>query len=561
METKQPLSTKLLHFSADNNELFILIKPVDGEITVQTLTSLLQSTNYRTLKVNVAGVQQAVQSFTHLAEKNKNKQINDAESIAIARRLHGQLTINVDPLKMAAKAVITSAYGGLPVTQQQLKQQMIDLGIIKGIIDKNINVLIETAQQAKPGSSFQATIAKGIHPIHGKDAMFKRLVETPRERLLKPQKNKDGSVDMRNLGQLITVKPGTKLMQKIPYTEGRDGLTITGEVMPHNKGKNLQLEIGENTTISEQDDNLLISTLSGIPKILNNGMKVDDVLVVNNVDVGYGHVNYEGSVIIQGDVCDGMKVKASGDITIAGFVESSQLACGGDLIVGKGIIGHKVEEGNNSYSCEVSADGSVTAHFSQYARITAGTEVNVKKQLLHCHVSSKGDINVFDESGNKGTILGGVLSTHGSIHAVSLGASAGSKTQIDLIGHYPNLMDQKQKINTCIQSDQLKLEKLIEAQRKVDILPNGEKKQSLDARLMLTKEEVKQHIIELTANLDNNKGELQQYFERAQVIVQKEMFNDVYINIGKDKFRSARNYGPTKVSIKEYKISTEPYKK
>lgn len=559
MENKQPLTTNLLRLSADKKELLLLITPVEDEVTVQSLTQLFQSSNYTDLKLNLTGLHEAVQSFTRLeTEKDRGAEL---ESIAIADRLHAELTVNFDPLKMTAKALIKSAYGGLPVTKEQLQLQISELGIIEGIIEKNINLLVEKSSNSKPGMSFQATIAKGKHPIHGTDSTFNRLVETPKERLLKPQKNKDGSVDMRNLGQLITVKPGTKLMQKIPYTEGRDGITVTGEIIPHTSGKDFNFEVGDNTEISAQDENILVATLSGIPKILNNGMKVDDVLVINNVDVSYGHVKYEGSVIIQGDVCDGMKVKATGDVTISGFIESAELECGGDLIVGKGVIGHKIEEGTHSYSCEVTAAGSVTAHFSQYSRITAGDEVNIKKQLLHCNVTCQGDINVCDDVGSKGTILGGILSTHGSIHAVSLGAMAGSKTQIDLTGDYPKLMDNKKQINNTIQSEQEKLQKLIDAQRKVDLLPNSEKKQTLDARLMLTKEEVKTHLTELKTNLDDNMGELQYYFEKAQVVIQKEMFNDVYINIGKDAFRSARNYGPTKVSIKESKITAEPYKK
>jgi len=556
---KQRLSTNLLRLSADKKELLLLITPVQDEVTVQTLTKLFRASKYTSLKLSTAGLNEAVQSFTRL--ETETERGAELESIAIADRLNAELTISFDPLKMIAKAVIKSAYGGVHATANNMQAQIDELEITEGIIEKNIALLIDKSSQAKPGSSFQATIAKGKHPIHGSDATLKRLVETPKERLRKPQKNEDGTVDMRNLGQLITVKPNTKLIQKIPCTEGRDGVNVVGDILPHTSGKDLTLEAGENTAISEQDENLLISTLAGVPKLLSNGMRVDDVLVINKVDVGYGHVSYEGSVIIEGDVCDGMKVKATGDITISGFVDSAELNCGGDLIVGKGIIGHKVEEGSDQYSCEISADGSVTAHFSQYSKIVAGEEVNIKKQLLHCNVTSKGDINVQDETGRKGTILGGLLCTTGKVNTVSLGATAGSKTQIDLTGNYPNLMNNKKQINNTIKSEQLKLEKLIEAQRKVDVLPDCEKKHVLDARLMLTKEEVKHHITELNTDLEDNTGEIQHYFESAQVVTQKEMFNDVHITIGKEKFHSTREYGPTKINVSDHKITAEPYKK
>lgn len=559
MENKQPLTTNLLRLSADKKQLLLLITPVEDEINVQRLTRLFQKSDHTNLKLNLKGLNEAVQSFTRL--ETQKERSAELESVAIADRLHAELVISFDPLKMVAKAVVTSAYGGLPITMVQLKAEMGALEISQGIITKTLSLLIEKSKKAKAGSSFQASIAKGTHPTHGTNATFKRLVDTPKERLLKPKKNEDGTVDMRNLGQLITVKPGAALMRKTPYTEGSDGMTVTGETITHHSGKDITLEVGENTQLSANDEHLLIATIAGIPKILTNGMKVDDVLVVNNVDVGYGHVDYEGSIIIEGDVCDGMQVKATGDITVSGFVESARLECGGNLTVGKGILGRKIEEGSDQYSCEVKSGGSVTANFSQYSKIEAGSEVNINKQLLHCNVSCKGNINVMDDAGSKGTILGGSLCTKGGINTVSLGASAGSKTYINLVGDYPQLMENKKQISNTIQQEQDKLQNLIDAQRKIDNLPNSEKKQTLDARLMLTKEEVKKQLTSLTTQLDDNKGDLQTYFEHAKVVTQKELFNDVFVEIGKDKFRSIRKYGPTKIKVQNYKLVAEPYKK
>jgi uncharacterized protein (DUF342 family) len=559
MENKQPLTTDLLRLSADKTQLLLLITPVNDEVSVPSLTRLFQSSDHADLKLNLKGLNKAVQSFTRLeTQKERGAEL---DSVAIADRLHAQLEISFGPLKMIAKAVVISAYGGLPLSMEQLKEEMDELEITEGIITKTLTLLVEKSKQAKAGSSFQASIAKGIQPVQGTDTTFKRLVETPKERLLKPKKNEDGTVDMRNLGQLITVKPDTQLMRKIPCIEGTDGITVTGEVIPHESGKDFTLEVGENTHLCETDENLLLASLSGIPKVFNNGMKVDDVLIISNVDVGYGNVEYEGSVIIEGDVCDGMAVKATGDITILGFVESAYLECGGDLMVGKGIIGHQVEEGSDHYSCEIKSEGSVSASFSQYSKIEAGHEVSIKKQLLHCKVSCKGDINVIDDSGLKGTILGGFLSTTGGVHTVSMGANAGSKTYIDLIGNYPKLMENKKKINHTIHEENDKLQSLIDAQRKIDMLPNSEKKQTLAARLMLTREEVKKYLSELNTTLNDNKADLQSYFENAKVVTEKEMFNDVNVCIGRDKFRSIRKYGPTKVSIKDFKLLAEPYKK
>ncbi len=557
MENKAIISNDSLCLTDDKKSLLILITDVLEEVTADQLLQLFCHSQYSEFKLSQPALAQAVAAFKRL--QNQVEFPDKPQSIIIAECLDAQLSVDLSADEIEVKAIIISAYGGLAITIEQLSKEMKKLKIKRGILKNNIRSLIEKSKLADSGSKMQAIIAKGSHPIHATGSSFKRLVETPKERLKKPQKNKDGSVDMRNLGQLITVNPGTHLMRKIPLTEGRDGVTATGNVITHTIATDVDIEIGENTEISSEDNNLLIATQYGIPKELEHGMKVSDVLTIPNVDVGYGHVNFSGSVIIEGDVCDGMKVYAGGDITISGFVQSARLKCGGDLIVGKGLIGRNVEEGSDHYSCQAQIKGSVTAHFSQYVKIVAGTDVHITKQLLHCHVTCQGDINVLDESGLHGIILGGSLHTSSGVNTASLGAHAGSKTIVDLIGNYPTLMENKQLISDNIQEEKGKFESLVVAQRKVDLMPNSGKKKLLKARLIATKDQVRKQLADFNAELSDSNAEIKQYFEQAKVITKKELFNDVYITIGQHKFISNRNYGPTKVSFKEKKIEVIPF--
>jgi len=231
----------------------------------------------------------------------------------------------------------------------------------------------------------------------------------------------------------------------------------------------------------------------------------------------------------------------------------------GDLIVGKGILGHKIELGSHNFSCEINCKGSVIANFSQYSKINTGLDLNIHKQLLHCHATCGGDINVKDQSGFKGIILGGLLSAGKGINTVTLGASSGPKTTIDLIGVYPELIKNKKQIKAEINQEQEKLQAVLDAQHKVAALPASEKKQMLDARLMLTQEDIQKKSLALNSELENNLAELQLYFENARVTVQKELHTNVFVSIGRDVLHSIRTYGPSKVSVKDYKLLVEPF--
>ncbi|MFM9587410.1 FapA family protein, partial [Streptomyces caniscabiei] len=88
-------------------------------------------------------------------------------------------------------------------------------------------------------------------------------------------------------------------------------------------------------------------------------MRVDDVLCFDNVDIGTGHVDFDGSVIISGDIKDGMRVRASGDVTVLGFVESGNIESDSAVTVLLGAIGRKREEGDE-FTCKIKAARTIS---------------------------------------------------------------------------------------------------------------------------------------------------------------------------------------------------------
>ncbi len=80
----------------------------------------------------------------------------------------------------------------------------------------------------------------------------------------------------------------------------------------------------------------------GLPRVVDNGATVDEVFTVKNVDLSTGHIIFKGSVVINGDVTEGMKVIAGGGRVYKGFVEGTLIEAGGDINVGGSIIGHQI---------------------------------------------------------------------------------------------------------------------------------------------------------------------------------------------------------------------------
>src|SRR5690606_36649932 len=143
-------------------------------------------------------------------------------------------------------------------------------------------------------------------------------------------------VDMRHLGDVICVKAGTPLLRRTPPSQGRTGFTVRGESLQPTPGEWLTLKPGSGSLISPDDENLLLAEIAGMPKFNNGDMWVDETFVCKGVNVGPGNSNYDGAVIVNGDVTEKMIITDSGDVTINGFVESAIIQAGGDIIITQG---------------------------------------------------------------------------------------------------------------------------------------------------------------------------------------------------------------------------------
>ena len=83
-----------------------------------------------------------------------------------------------------------------------------------------IAAAVLAAKEATPGTLLRLPVAQGKAAVNGQDTRFERLVETPVERILKPQELDHGRVDMRDLGTILTVKAGAQLMRRHPRPRG-----------------------------------------------------------------------------------------------------------------------------------------------------------------------------------------------------------------------------------------------------------------------------------------------------------------------------------------------------
>lgn len=319
--------------------------------------------------------------------------------------------------KMEAWLLIFPPVGqGKEADKEMLEEALAGKGITFGIEEELISGIIDASE--KYFHIF--TAAKGEAAIQGKDGYIVDLYPRVIER--KFEVDEHDRVDYASLNLIQNADKGDVICEAVPPTMGVTGSTVLGQKLSAKDGKAVKLPKGRNTEISE-DGTKLLALQAGHVEFNSGSFQVKTVMEIDsNVDYTTGNINFLGDVHIRGDVCSGFTVRAVGDITVDGVVESGNVEAGGDLIVVKGIVGDR--------------SSVVKAHRDIYAKYLESSIVHAKGNLhtdciLHSDVYCDGEIKVCT---GKGVVIGGKIRAARGIEAKIVGSKSGSPTAVKLGG-------------------------------------------------------------------------------------------------------------------------------
>jgi hypothetical protein len=548
-----------------SNNIDLILEPIKGGNSVSSLSinELVKASEFKHLKLNENNIKNAIAELNDVLKDLSEKQTGRQIIYEVLERVDASIQIKVDDDEMTATAEIISAQGGKHLTPKAILNAAQEVGVKKGFSKEHLIKLAQLAAKELPNNQINMQIAIGKPAINGKDAFIKPLVESAQARILRPKKLDDGSVDMRDLGDIVCVKVGDALAEKIPLTQGIIGYTVLASPLHPTPGNDVELEVGEGTSISPGNKNLLISNKVGLPKVIDNGMEVDEVYKVKEVNVATGNIIFTGSVIIDGDVTEGMKVVASGDITVGGFVESATLQSGGDITISGGIIGrkHDVEKTaitDVAMSVNIKAKGNIFAKYGQYSQITSGQDVRIENQLLHSIMDIKGRLWIGKVEQANGKLIGGYSKVGTSVHAGIIGATAGSNTIINFEHKILSFKESINQIDELLKTESDKTNELKAAINKLKNLPKEKAKPELLAKIIPTYQHHAKELGETLNSKTSAEQELQSYMASIYIEATDKLYHGVEMIVGDFNDRSRREYGPSKMIYCERKIIIQP---
>ncbi len=524
----------------EDSKLLAVYEQGEGKISLDDATArnMLSQQNLSDLFLDE-------QAFSRLVQLYNNT--NASFILEIGERRDGEFVIKVADDKMSARLTMTPAYGGAPVTFEQLRQALKEKGVVSGLITS-----AEIEALLKEGTATDYLIAQGRPAIPGLDAQFHSLIPEIQER--RPQINEHGIADFRDLGKLILVKEGDPLMRRTLPTEGKKGVNILGQVLTPKASQNTPFTSDLKGAMLDPDDNeLLRATIIGQPILFPTGVMVSPTITVPHVNIATGNLSFDGTINILGDVMDGMKVYALEDIFIGGTVEAAEIEAGGNISIKGGIIGNS-DSGSNPATIggRISCKGSLTARFAKYVSIDVGTSIIIEEYSMNNHLTAINQILVGKPGGKKGILSGGTASAMMLVQATSVGSAAGTKTYIHA-GINPHTQEQLNGLESAIEENEKKLEDISKIIAFVENNPEKDKNGLLD-KARRTLDNLTVEIAQHQADRESLLSEMS-FAEYAKVVVDQTIFNGVEVRIGNQPWRSGEERGKTSFRLIDGKIS------
>ncbi|MFT7261458.1 MAG: hypothetical protein ACI9MS_003334 [Glaciecola sp.] len=528
---------------------------VQKMVEAKDIFELIQKSEFKYFFIFDENIIDVVNSYKSATKNNTSEVIEQR----IGERRDSEIKCRIVEDQLTAYITITAGYAGNLPSVKSLRDLLNSFGIKRGISNKRLISLENRTKHAFPGDVFEELIAKGLPPRVGKPSHLKPLVQNALDRILKPQSLGSTRVDMRNLGSIICVQKGTEILRRMPPTNGRSGFSVGGSVIDAKPGEWIKYKPGDGTVISDDDENLLLADISGMPKFKDLKMWVDNIFTCKGVNVGSGNVDYDGSVLVSGDVTEKMEIHATGDVTVNGFVESASIHAGGDIIITEGAMG-KVNDSGTEYSTILMSKGSVHVQHGQGLDIKCNGNVTVGRQLAYSRINCGGKVSVGAIDRPNGNIFACTVKCQDSVSAGTLGAVSGSHLNIDFSEGFNTLLERKDTLDELLQ--RIKQHNVRHSER-INLINSKYIPKDMQLRVDEANQ-LLQNETQLLDWLETKSKEMieskEKYQTDIQLIANKRVYPGVVVKLNNRTWRADREYDRANICFHGHQWHVEPLK-
>ena len=437
-----------------------------------------------------------------------------------------ELSTSDDKLKLFAR--VTPQDGYATASEEDLKREILAV-TPEELIDQR--VLSDIIEELRRGNGCEARrVAKGTAPVSGRDGKLVWLV-----RRFSPGKAEDMErefVDFFTLGLFENIAVGCEVARVYKPSTGITGKDVLGKPLSARAGKNLSLRFDKTIELRQVDTeeaySTLVATIDGYVHEEGDKFGIKDTLnIPGNLDYSMGHLDFIGSVKIQGDIQKGFNIKARGTIEVLGSVFGDNILTSDSSITIKGFH----YGGKASF---LSAKGDYTADIAEKVSTEVGGNITIGREARDCslHTSSA----VF---ASHAKIIGGSVWCVNGFEGAAVGNGSGVKTEIELRNElevtkeYRKLSENVQKHEAAAAALELHIGPYLKNRSRVPLLNNQFK---IKITALLDKYDQVQKSLQVLHNSEKKLRDAKPIESSASVNVLETMYSGAVLKTGSSAF-------------------------
>ena len=388
--------------------------------------------------------------------------------------------------------------------------------VVAGINESNIAAMCKKKIYER-----EVKVATTEQGEQGHNGYYEFFFETEKR---KPEIRSDGSVDYRSMSLIQNVEEGDLLAVYHPAKVGTPGRDVTGGIQKAPVFKELRPMTGKGIS-NEKNPNQYYATKSGkVEYDGENKLSIVEVYEVNgDCDLADNPIiDFNGDVVINGNVEAGVVIRAGKSLTVEGVVESATITAGTDVCLKRGMQG--------SGKGTIDAGGDVFTEFIEYARVNAGGNIQ-SNVILNSQVNAGNTVTL---TGKKGLIAGGSVNGIMGIKCMNAGNQSEIKTVLHA-GVAPETMEQRIAINEKYSLLNKALDETVDGMAKILRVrqKTGELSEQLEERLTELKhkkDELYKKSIEIKKQADSMEKLVMEARE-AKIRIEGNIYHGVVIGI------------------------------
>ena len=332
-----------------------------------------------------------------------------------------ELRITDDEMAVILDCTISEANPNEIVTR--VKQELEAAGVTPVPREEELETLLSWSIKSGTTRISEMPIVEGRPPVPPIDGTIKWAGDFFDEGSMVDEKSANGD----HILQAVRPGPVVEKDQLLAYAtlpkEGQEGCDVFGKPIAVRQPKSAEIRPGLNVKVQKKNDRVeYFATIRGRVKWVSGALAVNREKTISG-DVGIGHLDCPGSLVIEGDVMAGAEITTGDTIEIKGAVEAAIIRAGGNLIVGKGIAGREDRR--------IKVDGGIKATHILEGHIESWGDIVVKNEIIHSTLKTQGAVVIPD-----GRLVGGSVTALGGIVVGEAGSDGHVNTELIVAEDY-----------------------------------------------------------------------------------------------------------------------------